>query len=146
MEFWRCSRRLPMPASIRRSGARSALPTKSWESCRPRLVRPNTLTNERRLPADQALEQDQLGVGVVEHRRAHDHLRCARRHDVTRLLVVRSAHGFARARIADRLERHLAIARADIGAVLLGLDVHTRAADADHRRARDDLLALAARE
>src|SRR5688572_14178988 len=55
----------------------------------PRLiVRTEALADERRLPADDAFKQDQLGIGVVDHRRLHHHLRRAGRHDVARRLMV----------------------------------------------------------
>src|SRR5258708_3356670 len=102
---------------------------KSWESC---LVGAKALADERRLPADQALQQDQLGVCVVDHRGAHDHLRRARRHDVARLVVVRGAHGLARGGIAGRLQRRLAVAGADVPALRLRLHVPPRAPYSHH--------------
>jgi valyl-tRNA synthetase len=75
----------------------------------PLLARP---VSEGRPAADEVLQHRQLRVGVIDHRRTHDHLRRAHAHHVARLLVMLGAHRLARGGIHYRRDLHLAVAGA----------------------------------
>jgi len=85
---------------------------------------------ERRPAAHRVFQQDQFGVGVVDHRGRRHHL-AAGGADGDRVVVVLGLDRFLLLRIALRRHFGLAVAEAEIGARLLGLDVAAGAADAD---------------
>ncbi|NJN40080.1 MAG: MFS transporter [Gammaproteobacteria bacterium] len=103
------------------------------------------LGGKRHFASDQPFEQDELGVGVVLHRRPGDHALAGCVH-VAWLVVMRRLDRLDVSRIGVRLDVGDAVTGADVAPRRFAFHVETGATDSDRGGAGDHLLRSAALE